>query len=409
MKNRYVKALIAALVMSAFVSVSVFAEPDGEVQSLEIQKNEMETQAADVQAQLVDLLVSYDALQLDMQNQEQRIVESEADLSDAQLQEQEQYQAMKKRIRYLYETGDENFFETLISAESFTDLINKAEYIQNVHKYDRKQLDEYIKIKEEIENLKLELEAGQADMEQMAGEMQLQQTKLQSTLDDMRNRIADFDSQLETARAKAESQLTELTEATENIVASAEQGNSSSQTTGGGSANSGNNQNNKPVSSGGSQNTGGNTGSGSGTGSNSGGSSGTGSGNEGSGNVSKPDNASLGRQIANKACEYVGNPYVMGGTSLTNGADCSGFVQSVHKLFGISTPRTSSAQRSGGKAVNYSDMLPGDVICYSGHVAIYIGGNQIVHASNSAPYPQGGIKISSPPNYRTVLAVRRYW
>lgn len=409
MKNRYVKALITALVMSAFVSVSVFAEPDGEVQSLEIQKNEMETQAADVQAQLVDLLVSYDALQLDMQNQEQRIVESEADLSDAQLQEQEQYQAMKKRIRYLYETGDENFFETLISAESFTDLINKAEYIQNVHKYDRKQLDEYIKIKEEIENLKLELEAGQADMEQMAGEMQLQQTKLQSTLDDMRNRIADFDSQLETARAKAESQLTELTEATENIVASAEQGNSSSQTTGGGSANSGNNQNNKPVSSGGSQNTGGNTGSGSGTGSNSGGSSGTGSGNEGSGNVSKPDNASLGRQIANKACEYVGNPYVMGGTSLTNGADCSGFVQSVHKLFGISTPRTSSAQRSGGKAVNYSDMLPGDVICYSGHVAIYIGGNQIVHASNSAPYPQGGIKISSPPNYRTVLAVRRYW
>lgn len=409
MKNRYVKALITALVMSAFVSVSVFAEPDGEVQSLEIQKNEMETQAADVQAQLVDLLVSYDALQLDMQNQEQRIVESEADLSDAQLQEQEQYQAMKKRIRYLYETGDENFFETLISAESFTDLINKAEYIQNVHTYDRKQLDEYIKIKEEIENLKLELEAGQADMEQMAGEMQLQQTKLQSTLDDMRNRIADFDSQLETARAKAESQLTELTEATENIVASAEQGNSSSQTTGGGSANSGNNQNNKPVSSGGSQNTGGNTGSGSGTGSNSGGSSGTGSGNEGSGNVSKPDNASLGRQIANKACEYVGNPYVMGGTSLTNGADCSGFVQSVHKLFGISTPRTSSAQRSGGKAVNYSDMLPGDVICYSGHVAIYIGGNQIVHASNSAPYPQGGIKISSPPNYRTVLAVRRYW
>lgn len=410
MKNRYVKALITALVMSAFISVSVWAEPDGEVQSLEIQKNEMETQAADVQAQLVDLLVSYDALQLDMQNQEQRIAESEADLSDAQIQEQEQYQAMKKRIRYLYETGDENFFETIISAESFTDLINKAEYIQNVHTYDRKQLDEYIKIKEEIKNLKLELEAGQADMEQMAGEMQLQQTELQSTLDDMRNRIADFDSQLETARAKAESQLVQLTEATENIVASAEQGNSSSQPSNGGSANNGNNQSDQPAASGGSQNSG-SSGSGSGSGGSSGGStgSGAGTGNTGSGNVSKPDNAALGQQIANKACEYVGNPYVMGGTSLTNGADCSGFVQSVHKLFGISTPRTSSAQRSGGKAVNYSDMLPGDVICYSGHVAIYIGGNQIVHASNSAPYPQGGIKISSPPNYRTVLAVRRYW
>ena len=105
----------------------------------------------------------------------------------------------------------------------------------------------------------------------------------------------------------------------------------------------------------------------------------------------------------------MGNPYKYGGTSLTNGADCSGFVMSVHALFGISTPRDSWGQLAGGKAVNYSDMLPGDVIVYSNHVAIYIGGNQIVHASNSAPYPAGGIKISSPPNYRTVLGVRRYW
>ena len=129
----------------------------------------------------------------------------------------------------------------------------------------------------------------------------------------------------------------------------------------------------------------------------------------GGGSTSTPGNASLGQQIANRACQYVGNPYKYGGTSLTNGADCSGFVMSVHALFGISTPRDSWGQLAGGKAVNYSDMLPGDVIVYSNHVAIYIGGNQIVHASNSAPYPAGGIKISSPPNYRTVLGVRRYW
>lgn len=129
----------------------------------------------------------------------------------------------------------------------------------------------------------------------------------------------------------------------------------------------------------------------------------------GGGSTSTPGNASLGQQIASRACQYVGNPYKYGGTSLTNGADCSGFVMSVHALFGISTPRDSWGQLAGGKAVNYSDMLPGDVIVYSNHVAIYIGGNQIVHASNSAPYPAGGIKISSPPNYRTVLGVRRYW
>ena len=108
-------------------------------------------------------------------------------------------------------------------------------------------------------------------------------------------------------------------------------------------------------------------------------------------------------------CNYIGNKYVYGGTSLTNGIDCSGFVQQIHKKFGISTPRTSGAIRGGGKSVSYADRMPGDVICYSGHVGIYIGNNKIVHASNSAPYPKGGIKITSPANYRTVLAVRRYW
>ena len=128
----------------------------------------------------------------------------------------------------------------------------------------------------------------------------------------------------------------------------------------------------------------------------------------GSSSSSKPGNASLGQQIANKGCEYIGNKYVYGGNSLTNGIDCSGFVQQIHAKFGISTPRTSSAIRSGGKAVAYADRMPGDVICYSGHVAIYIGNNTIVHASNEKPYPAGGIKTSSI-GYRTVLAVRRYW
>ena len=99
----------------------------------------------------------------------------------------------------------------------------------------------------------------------------------------------------------------------------------------------------------------------------------------------------------------------MGGNSLTNGIDCSGFVQQIHKKFGISTPRNSGAIRGDGKSVSVSNMLPGDVVCYSGHVAIYIGNNKIVHASNSAPYPRGGIKTTSPADYRTILAVRRYW
>lgn len=110
-----------------------------------------------------------------------------------------------------------------------------------------------------------------------------------------------------------------------------------------------------------------------------------------------------GSSVANYACQFVGNPYRWGGESLTNGADCSGFVKAVYAAFGISLPHGSSALRSVGYGVSTSDMQPGDIVCYSGHVAIYIGNNSIVHASN----PETGIKISSPANYRTILAIRR--
>ena len=105
----------------------------------------------------------------------------------------------------------------------------------------------------------------------------------------------------------------------------------------------------------------------------------------------------------NYATQFVGNPYVWGGTSLTNGADCSGFVQSVYANFGISLPHSSGAQRGCGYDVGgLANAQPGDLVCYSGHVGLYIGGGQIVHASTAAT----GIKVSNA-DYRSVLAVRR--
>lgn len=106
--------------------------------------------------------------------------------------------------------------------------------------------------------------------------------------------------------------------------------------------------------------------------------------------------------VAGYALQFVGNPYVWGGTSLTNGADCSGFVMSVYAHYGISLPHSSSALRGVGRSVSYSEAQPGDIICYSGHVAIYIGGGQIVHASN----PSDGIKVSSA-TYKSIITVRR--
>lgn len=121
-----------------------------------------------------------------------------------------------------------------------------------------------------------------------------------------------------------------------------------------------------------------------------------------SANYSAPSGAG-GAAVASYASQFVGNPYVYGGTSLTNGADCSGFVMSVYAAFGISLPHSSSAMRGVGYEVSQADMQPGDIVCYSGHVAIYVGNNTIVHAST----PESGIKFTSPAAYRSIITVRR--
>lgn len=454
MKVRIVRALIASMAVSTLFVTTAFvtpvcAEPQNQVETLENQKSEVQAQADSVNSQLVSLLVSYKALQQDIENQQVRIGEVGQDLAVAQENEQKQYEDMKLRIKYMYENGDASFAEAILTATSYSDLVNKSEYIEKVHGYDRNKLMEYVQTKEEVTNLKTELEGEQADMEAMAQEMSSQQANLESTLAQMRAQIADFDSQLASAQAEADAEVARMQEE-QQLAQSKSENQTGNVSAGNQVASAGNAGTTKPA--GGNTTTTPSTGS-NGTAKPSGGTTTPSTGNTGTtkpsggtmtpstgntgttkpsggtttpstGNTgtttkpstgsssntgtSKPSNASTGQKIANKGCEYIGNPYVYGGNSLTNGIDCSGFVQQIHAKFGISTPRNSTSLRYGGKAVAVSDMMPGDVVCYEGHVAIYIGGGQIVHASNSQPYPAGGIKTSNA-YYRTIVAVRRYW
>ena len=425
MKVRVVQALIASVAVSTlFVTTAfvtpVFAEPENQVETLENQKSEVEAQADSVNSQLVSLLVSYKALQQDIENQQVRIGEVGQDLAVAQENEQKQYEDMKLRIKYMYENGDASFAEAILTATSYSDLVNKSEYVEKVHGYDRNKLMEYVQTKEEVANLKTELEGEQADMEVMAQEMNSQKTNLESTLTQMRAQIADFDTQLANAQAEADAKVARMQEEQQLAQSKSENqaGNGSSANQVVSAANTGTT---KPTGGNATPSTGNtttpSTGNVSTTTPSTGNTATPTTGNTGtttkpstgsSSNTSKPSNASVGQKIANKGCEYIGNPYVYGGNSLTNGIDCSGFVQQIHAKYGISTPRNSTSLRYGGKAVAVSDMMPGDVVCYEGHVAIYIGGGQIVHASNSKPYPAGGIKTSNA-YYRTIVAVRRYW
>lgn len=119
--------------------------------------------------------------------------------------------------------------------------------------------------------------------------------------------------------------------------------------------------------------------------------------------VSNAESLANGQAVADYACQFVGNPYVYGGTSLTNGADCSGFVMSVYAAFGTSLPHSSSAMRGYGYEVSLAEIQPGDIVCYSGHVGIYVGNNTIISASTE----ETGIKYTSPVNYRTIITIRR--
>ena len=439
------KIIALALVMSFSIAepVAVYAKTSEELEqdqkkleqeekALEKQKKDLEKQSKDSQnklnsanskigdyseakedtqeaidetnTELVGLMADIEMIKEDIAYKEELIDKTQKEYDEAKEHEETLYAAMVQRVKYMYEKGNLSYVQILLTATSYSDALNKVNFVENLYEYDRIKLAEYVAAKEAAQAYGEQLEGEKAELETSQYELEQEQEYMEELLAQYKATYADYEVKIAKAKqdaavytAQIKSQQSGIASLQKQIEAKQKEVDEAKKATQEAKAAEdaakaeaeGNGTGNTDVASGDS-------------GQISGGSGSSGSGSGSSKSYSSPGSLS-GSNIASYACQFVGNPYVAGGTSLTNGADCSGFVQSVYKAFGVSVPRTSWAQGSYGREVSYSDAQPGDVIYYGGHVGIYIGGGQIVHASTQ----KTGIKYS-PATYRSIISVRRF-
>ena len=346
----------------------------------------VEEEIDEIDAELVNLITDINLCEEAINDKEEEIYRTQLDYDAAVAEKDEQYASMKIRIQFMYEKGDSSYLHMFFGAGNMGDMVNKAKYVEELYDYDRKLLAEYEDTvrrvqelwdtleedKSELETSRTELQEGQAYMEELLARKKTEYENYGVMLTKAKQEAATYTARIkqETAQIrKLEEEERKRREEEERKKKEEEEKRRKEQEAllaqEGGETDSEEapkEETPKPTSSGGGK----------------------------------------GQDIANYACKFIGNPYVAGGTSLTNGADCSGFVMSVYKNFGINLPRSSYSQSTVGKGVSYSDARPGDVIYYGGHVGIYIGNGQIVHASTE----RTGIKITSA-TYRNIITVRR--
>lgn len=334
-------------------------ELNTQIGDIESAQEVLEEEIADINAEMINLMTSIGLLEDSIAQKEADIEVAEVEYQSALEAEQEQYAAMLVRMQFMYEQGDSNLLSMLLGADSFSDMLNKAQYIEQLYTYDRDQLAVYQETTVRVEELKTTLETEKASLQADMASMEEQEAELDEILEQKKAEVSNYEAMLADAERKAKDYKDKIKEEQKELE-KLQAGNTTA------------NNGNYVV---------------------------TGF------DTSIIDNATgstTGKNIAKYGCQFIGNPYVYGGTSLTNGADCSGFTYRIYADFGYSIPRTSKAQRSCGTGVSYEEAQPGDLICYDGHVALYCGGGYIVHASTE----KTGIKVSKA-TYRPILAVRR--
>ena len=346
------------------------------ISSLTDEQDLVEEMIDDLNAEILNMLTSIGLKEDEIAAKEVEIADKQLDIEQAQKdyaaakeKEEQQYQSMKIRIRMMYENSNVSLLAKILSSKGISGLINSLEIIEKVYQSDNDQLVAYEDTKKNVQELwdqlvydKAQLEADKAQLEKDRIHLQSLKSELDGQLEKKKAESANYEAEIQrykrdaaTAKQKIQSEQKELAKLQEQLK----------------------NQVNTAV-------------------------NGTYTDKGYFTLIDSAKGSDLGKKIAKYACQYIGNPYVYGGTSLTEGADCSGFLWRIYKNFGYSLPRTSYEQRSAGTGVSYDQAQPGDIICYDGHVGMYIGGGKIVHASSA----KTGIKVSNA-TYRPILAVRR--
>lgn len=341
-----------------------------EIDRMEAERDEYLSYLDDQKSEMINLMKDIAYYETAIEEKTQSIEDATVELEAAMELRDEQYEAMMVRIQYMYESGNnDNYLLMLLTSQDFTDLLNRAEYVDSLYAYDSAMLSDYEQLVAGITTMRNTLETDKQNLEAEQLVLDEHKVELERIMAELEDTISDYDKLVADAEAKAKEYKNKIASGQaqidiikkqqeeearrQQLLAQQQQQNSS-------------------------------------------------------GTTDKVVGTGTGAEVAEYALQYVGNPYVWGGTSLTNGADCSGFIMSVYAQFGYALPHSSLSMRKSGVGVSLEDAKAGDIICYSGHVALYIGDGRIVHAKNS----KYGI-VTDPVYYGwggtgpTVLAVRR--
>lgn len=400
---------------------------ESDIESISEEKEAIEEELNALDEILIDLLLEVSLMKTDIADKQAAIAQAQIDYEEALEREEKQHDAMMRRIKFMYEKGNESYIEILLESKSMAEAVNRVDYTEKLYSYDRMLLEQFQLAKQDVANTKLQLETDLSELEEMEEDLENQESELNTLIHQKQETVEGFSRQLESARAQASEYEKQIKQQSDNLKRlneeeqkkiaeelrkkaeaeakrkAEEAAKKKAEEDAKKSAAEAKNkekietkadektvtdeipvvETTDEVTTTDVQETAPTT---------------------PSQPVTQATGSGIGTEIANYGLQFVGNPYVSGGTSLTNGCDCSGFTQSVYSHFGISIPRSSYSQSCGGTEVAYGNIQAGDILYYGGHVGIYIGNDQIVHASTQAT----GIKVSSA-FYRSIITIRRYY